>query len=102
MAGELRRGQQLQLRLQQTVEGLSIAAISYYIVGLVGYLAKGLKSVGLPIDDTLTAALAIPVAVLLVWHTVHRVRRHVPGLGDGSRNPTSGNAGTELVKQASG
>ncbi len=31
----------LQLRLQQTVEGLSVAAVSYYVVGLIGYLAKG-------------------------------------------------------------
>src|SRR5262249_8585750 len=29
----------LQLRLQQTVEGLSVAAVSYYVVGLIGYLA---------------------------------------------------------------
>lgn len=74
---ELRRGQALQLRLQQTVEGLSIAAISYYIVGLVGYFAKGLKSVGLPIDESLVAALAIPLAVLVVWRTVRRVRHRV-------------------------
>ncbi|TIV89776.1 MAG: DUF3422 domain-containing protein, partial [Mesorhizobium sp.] len=31
----------LQLRLQQTVEGLSVAAVSYYVVGLIGYVAKG-------------------------------------------------------------
>jgi uncharacterized membrane-anchored protein len=30
---------QLQLRLQQTVEGLSVVAISYYAVALIGYLA---------------------------------------------------------------
>jgi len=28
----------LQLRLQTTVEGLSVAAITYYVVGLLGYL----------------------------------------------------------------
>lgn len=38
------RRAQLQLRLQQTVEGLSVVAISYYVVGLVGYVAKALKS----------------------------------------------------------
>jgi len=27
--------------LQSTVEGLSVAAITYYIVGLVSFLAKG-------------------------------------------------------------
>jgi len=36
----------LQLRLQQTVEGLSVAAIVYYLAGLVGYLAKGIKAGG--------------------------------------------------------
>ncbi|MFX6170878.1 DUF3422 family protein, partial [Acinetobacter baumannii] len=34
------RRAKLQLRLQQTVEGLSVAAISYYVVGLFGYVAK--------------------------------------------------------------
>ena len=37
----------LQLRLQQTVEGLSVAAIAYYVVSLFGYLAKGAKDAGL-------------------------------------------------------
>jgi uncharacterized membrane-anchored protein len=32
---KLTRGQELQLKLQSTVEGLSIAAISYYVVSLV-------------------------------------------------------------------
>ncbi len=36
----------MQLRLQQTVEGLSVAAISYYVVGLAGYVFKGAKDVG--------------------------------------------------------
>src|SRR3546814_6744743 len=35
----------LQLRLQQTVEGLSVAAISYYVVSLLGYLLKGIPLV---------------------------------------------------------
>ncbi|MGT2466713.1 DUF3422 family protein [Mesorhizobium atlanticum] len=36
----------LQLRLQQTVEGLSVAAVSYYVVGLIGYVAKGASIFG--------------------------------------------------------
>lgn len=75
LLGELRRGQTMQLRLQQTVEGLSVAAISYYLVGLVGIGAEGLRSLGLPINESLAQALAIPLAVWLVWRTVHRVRR---------------------------
>jgi uncharacterized membrane-anchored protein len=70
----------LQLRLQETVEGLSIAAITYYIVGLVGYAAKGAKSVGvLPVNPDLVTALAIPVVLLAVAIGVRRVRKSIAG-----------------------
>ncbi len=49
-----------QLRLQQTVEGLSVAAITYYIVGLVGYAAKGAKAAGLAVSPDLAMAVSIP------------------------------------------
>jgi len=55
-----------QLRLQQAVEGLSIAAVSYYLVGLLGYAAKGLKAAGLHIDTDLTTGIAVPVLVGVV------------------------------------
>ena len=62
-----------QLRLQQTVERLSIAAVTYYGVGLVGYIA-----VSLPIDQwglslSYIKAFAVPIA-LLVWMTVRKVK----------------------------
>eukprot|EP01037_Dinobryon_pediforme_P006961 gene6961-7037_t len=65
----------LQLRLQQTVEGLSVAAISYYVVGLAGYVFKGLKEVGLlPVDYSLATAATVPLVVLAVAYVVHRIR----------------------------
>jgi uncharacterized membrane-anchored protein len=70
------RRARLQLRLQQTVEGLSVAAIVYYVAGLVGYTAKALKAAGLHIDPDLTVGLAIPavaVGVVLALRRVHRV-----------------------------
>lgn len=66
----------LQLRLQQTVEGLSVAAISYYVVGLTGYIAKGLKAAGLGVDDKIVVALAVPVVVAAIWWVVRRIRKH--------------------------
>jgi uncharacterized membrane-anchored protein len=70
----------LQLRLQTTVEGLSVAAVSYYVVGLFGYLIKGLHDEGVPVDVPLATALFVPVAVLAVWWLVRRIRRrHVAG-----------------------
>ena len=67
----------LQLRLQQTVEGLSIVVLSYYGVGLVGYLAKGLKGAGVPLDADLVTGIAIPVVVGLVFAGMHRLRRRL-------------------------
>ncbi len=65
----------LQLRLQQTVEGLSVAAVSYYVVGLVGYLAKGVTIFGLSLKPELVTAASVPVAILAVWWGVRRIRK---------------------------
>jgi uncharacterized membrane-anchored protein len=70
----------LQLRLQATVEGLSVAAISYYVVGLFGYVVKGAHDAGLRVDPTLATAAFVPVAVLAIWWVVRRIRsRHIGG-----------------------
>jgi uncharacterized membrane-anchored protein len=70
----------LQLRLQTTVEGLSVGAVSYYVVGLFGYLMKGLQDEGVPVNVTLVTALFVPVAVLSIWWVVRRIRRkHIGG-----------------------
>ncbi len=66
----------LQLRLQQTVEGLSVAAISYYVVGLFSYVAKAAKDSGyLPIDPNAATGFFVPVAIFGVWAAVRRIRR---------------------------
>lgn len=68
----------LQLRLQETVEGLSIAAITYYIVGLVGYAADGLKSLGiLHVEKPVVTLAAIPVVIALVALGLRRVRKRL-------------------------
>ncbi len=64
----------LQLRLQHTVEGLSVVAISYYAVNLAGYLVMPLaEPAGL--SKTVTMALLAPLVVGLVWLMVRRVRQ---------------------------
>jgi uncharacterized membrane-anchored protein len=70
---KLTRGQELQLRLQSTVEGLSIAAISYYVISLLLYGGKALKAAGLPINPELAAGVLVPVVVWLVWRTTQRI-----------------------------
>lgn len=70
----MNRRARLQLRLQQTVEGLSVAAVSYYVVGLIGYLAKGSSVLGFDLDPTHVTAFAVIPVALLVWFVVRRVR----------------------------
>lgn len=72
----------LQLRLQNTVEGLSVVAISYYAVGLAGYLLGPLAA-RTGTDKGLLSAALVPVIVLVVWLGMRRVRRRLhPGGGD--------------------
>jgi uncharacterized membrane-anchored protein len=70
---KLTKGQELQLRLQSTVEGLSIAAISYYVVSLLLYAGKAGKAAGLNIQPELIAGALIPVVLWLVWTATRRI-----------------------------
>jgi uncharacterized membrane-anchored protein len=71
------RRARLQLRLQETVEGLSVVAITYYAVGLVGYAAKALETLGVRVEPALAMGVAIvPVAALAALGVRH-VRRAV-------------------------
>ena len=69
------RRAKMQLRLQQAVEDLSVAAIVYYVAGLVGYLAKGLKARGANLDAEVIVAVAIPIVAVLVLYATNRARR---------------------------
>jgi len=65
----------LQLRLQATVEGISVAAISYYVVGLFGYVAKAGSEAGLPINPSYATAGVVPFTVGIIWWMVRRIRK---------------------------
>ncbi len=71
------RRAKLQLRLQQTVEGLSVAAIVYYVAGVVGYLAKAVKAGGAHIEPDLVVGVVIPIVALLVLVEVRAARKRV-------------------------
>ncbi len=69
----MNRRQDLQLKLQTTVEGLSVAAITYYVTGLIGYLAKGASKIGWPFSPEVTVAVSVPVVALAVWWSLRRL-----------------------------
>jgi uncharacterized membrane-anchored protein len=66
----------MQLRLQHTVEGLSVVAISYYAVSLAGYLLYPLTSVTGLSKGHILALATLPV-VALVWYFVRRIRARI-------------------------
>ena len=79
----MNRRARLQLHLQQTVEGLSVAAITYYGAGIAGYLFKAMESLGLPVDPELATGLSIvPIAIAValgVRHIREGIRRRLGG-----------------------
>ncbi len=80
----MNRRAELQLRLQSTVEGLSVAAITYYLVGLVGYAAKAMQAAGLRVHPELMMGASIPLIAILAALGIRRIRRAV------TRSPKAG------------
>ena len=67
---------QSQYRLQETVEGLSIIAISYYTLGILGYVAEGLHGLA-PVDKPVLLAVLAPFVILVVFFAIRRLRRTI-------------------------
>ena len=74
LLGSLDRSARMQLRLQETVEGLSVAAISYYVVGMLAYVLRGAGTAGLPVAYDVLVAIAVPLVALLVYVGTRRLR----------------------------
>ncbi|QMW23991.1 DUF3422 family protein [Sandaracinobacteroides saxicola] len=63
-----------QLRLQRTVEGLSVVAMTYYAVGLLGYVFKALHDRVPQLDPAVATALSVPLVLGVAWLALRRVR----------------------------
>ena len=75
------RRAQLQLRLQETVETISVAAISYYVVGLLAYMAKGLKAGGVSVPVDVATGVAVPVVAGTAYAVLRHLRRLIARRG---------------------
>ncbi len=75
LLGSMDKRARMQLRLQETVEGLSVAAIVYYAAGLVGYLAKALDGHGITVAPDVVVGVSIPLLVVVVIVLTRRARR---------------------------
>lgn len=73
-----------QLRLQETVEGLSTVAISYYAVGLIQYLLKALHDVGGPDIVAVGTGVAIPLILVTVFFGLRSIKKNISSTHDGA------------------
>jgi uncharacterized membrane-anchored protein len=71
LLASMERRARVQLRLQETVEGLSVVAISYYALGILGYLLAGLLD---PEQMKWVVSLTAPVLLAVVWLLLRRWR----------------------------
>ena len=69
------RRSQEQLRLQQTVEGLSVAAISYYSLGLILFMMEGLSETIFHFNAKAATGISAPFVVLGVWFILRQLRK---------------------------
>jgi uncharacterized membrane-anchored protein len=75
LLASVERSARRQFGLQQTVEGLSVAAISYYVLGLISYAMTALEHFHPAVPAKIVTGLAIPVVILAVWIGIHRLRQ---------------------------
>ncbi|HEY6896570.1 MAG TPA: DUF3422 domain-containing protein [Rhodocyclaceae bacterium] len=84
LLAQMNRRASLQLRLQETVEGLSVVAITYYASSLVHHLAEGLEHYVHGIEPAVAAAISIPLIAIAVAMGIRRMRRHLTAAEEGS------------------
>lgn len=69
------RRSKIQLMMQHTVEGFSVVAITYYLIGLLKLGLDSVHDAGFAFNKTLVLGIAIPVVMALVYLGV-RVVHH--------------------------
>lgn len=77
LLASMNRRVKTQLRLQTTVEGLSVAAVTYYVSGLVNLLAKSLLEAGFPVSPPIVTGVSIPLVAISVYLAVRRLRKEI-------------------------
>lgn len=75
LLAQMNRRAKIQLHLQETVEGLSVVAITYYASQLVNYMAKGGKDYIAPATPEIITAISIPVIAGLVAISLRKMRK---------------------------
>ena len=72
----MNRRSHMQLRLQQTVEGLSVAAISYYLISLLKIFLHGVNEAVVHFDENLVLTISAPIVLLGIYMIVRNMKKH--------------------------
>ncbi|UTW13603.1 DUF3422 family protein [Marinobacterium rhizophilum] len=91
------RRSRIQLMMQHTVEGLSVAAISYYSVGLLKHIITAVYDAGVPLNKDLAVGVSVPLVLGTVWFVTRRIHKHFHEL---AREERSAEARRGSAKQA--
>jgi len=67
----------MQFRMQQTVESISIVAITYYAASLVGAIAHALHEEGLPVNPAIAEGVAIPFILVIIALGFRRIHKAI-------------------------
>jgi uncharacterized membrane-anchored protein len=67
----------MQLRLQKTVEGVSIVAITTYVVSLIGTVSLAFKEIGWQTKPAIISGFSVPLVLLIVALGVRRIHKMI-------------------------
>ncbi|GAB4273070.1 MAG: DUF3422 family protein [Methylomicrobium sp.] len=82
LLASMARRAKMQFKMQQTVEGISIMAITYYATGLIGSVAKALSKAGWAVSPELVVGLSIPFVMLAVAFGLKRIHKMIENAGE--------------------
>lgn len=80
------RRSKIQLMMQHTVEGLSVAAISYYAVGLIKIMMDAAYESGFDFNKNLALGVAVPAVISGVWLATRKIHKHFLALAKEQRD----------------
>ncbi|MCZ2722455.1 DUF3422 domain-containing protein [Marinomonas sp. 15G1-11] len=80
------RRSEIQLAMQHTVEGLSVAAISYYSVGLIKFLIEAVYDKGIKFDKSLVVGITVPLVIGGVWFATRQIHKRFLRLAEEKAN----------------
>lgn len=72
----MNRRSHMQLRLQQTVEGLSVAAISYYLISLLKIFLHGVNGIWFHFNENLILTVSAPIVLVTIFIIVRNMKKH--------------------------